>query len=216
MPQLFSRTANNTVRAVIISCVAVAIGVPLALLAFARTPTATGQYRSVSQPIRFSHPLHVNGQRIDCRYCHFGAQRDASAGMPPTQACLPCHSEAWIKSDVFAPIRASLAHDQPVPWRRVTSLPDFVYFNHTIHTRKGIGCESCHGRVDLMPQVYQTASLAMVWCLECHRHPERYIRPREEITTMGWHPHEDQDSLGARLVEHYQVRSITTCTACHR
>jgi hypothetical protein len=138
------------------------------------------------------------------------------AGLPPTRACVPCHSDVWLSSAEFEPVRRSLRTGTPIPWQRVTAVPDFVFFDHAVHTRKGIGCESCHGRIDQMMQVYQRAPLTMGWCLECHRAPERHIRPVEALTTMGWRPAGDQLTVGRALVERYHVRSITTCTGCHR
>ena len=216
MAQLFPRWANNAVRATLIVGTALLLGCPIALLAWARTPAATGQYRAVSQPIPFSHPLHVRGLHIDCLYCHAGAERSAMAGIPPTRACVGCHTDLWLSAAPFAPVRLSVRDTIPIPWRRITATPDFVFFNHGIHGRKGIGCESCHGRVDLMEQVYQDAPLTMGWCLECHRQPERYIRPMEAVTAMGWSSGGDQIAEGRALVSRYHVRSVTTCTACHR
>ena len=218
MAQLFPRWANTAVRAAIVFGAAGLGAAPVALLAFARSPTATGQYRHVTQPVPFSHPVHVNAMHIDCRYCHAGAERAAMAGIAPTKACVECHEPKWIKSRQFAPVRLSLSRSTPIPWRRVNSIADFVFFNHAAHTRKGIGCETCHGRVDLMNQVYQTAPLTMGWCIACHTAPEKSIRPVNQITAMGWTPPRevDQDSLGRALVAQYHVRSVTTCTGCHR
>ena len=216
MAQLFPRWANSATRAVLIVGGVLLAGVPVALLAWTRTPAATGQFAAVPQPIPFSHALHVNGLGIDCRYCHAGAERTATAGLPPTRACVDCHNDALLNSASFAPVRQSLQRRTPIPWQRVTSVPDFVFFNHAVHTRKGIGCESCHGRVDLMMTAYQTTPLTMGWCLDCHRAPERYIRPLEQVTTMGWKPGVHQSEQGRALVRQYHVRSVTTCTGCHR
>jgi len=216
MSQLFSRSANSVVRAVLVLAIVVAAGAPVALLAWARTPPATGQFRAAEQPVAFSHPLHVNGFGIDCRYCHAGAMRTASAGLPPTEACVHCHSTGYLQSSAFQPVLISLQTRRSIPWQRVTSLPDYVYFDHSIHTNKGIGCESCHGRVDLMMPVHQAAPLTMSWCLDCHRAPERNIRPLAAVTTMGWKPPADQETRGRALMQEYHVRKIITCSACHR
>ena len=216
MAQLFPRWADTALRAILLGAGALLVGVPLGLLAFARTPVATGQYASVPQPVPFSHPLHVNGFHIDCRYCHAGAERGPMAGLPPTSACVPCHAQGWLNSSPFAAVRRSVATQRPIPWRRVTAVPDFVFFNHAVHVRKGVGCETCHGRVDLMQQVYQTAPLTMNWCLDCHREPERFLRPVEQVTAMGWAPGESQLAQGRALAARYNVRRLTTCTACHR
>ena len=169
-----------------------------------------------TQPMWFNHIHHVKGYGIDCRYCHYGADRVATAVVPPTATCLPCHNDVWLKSKDFEPVLRSGDSGQPIPWRRVNDLPDFVFFNHGVHVRQGVGCETCHGRVDQMAQVQRAAPLTMGWCLECHRHPERYIRPREEVTTMGWVPPRPQQELGPELVRAYGVKPSTTCSACHR
>lgn len=169
-----------------------------------------------AQPVPFSHPIHAGALEIDCRYCHASAERTAPAGMPSTRACVPCHERVWLESPAFAAVRASLAEDRPIPWRRVHDLPDFTYFHHGIHSRKGIGCETCHGRVDRMPRVRQAVPLTMGWCLDCHREPERHLRPRSEITTLGWRPDRPQAELGAELKAAYGVSEPTHCTACHR
>jgi hypothetical protein len=215
MAQLFPRWADTALRAALAGAFVLLVGLPLGALAFVRTPLATGQYAAVSQPVPFSHPLHVNGLRIDCRYCHAGAERAPMAGLPPTRSCVPCHEESWLQTAPFEPIVTSLATRRPVPWRRVNALPDFVFFDHSVHVRKGVGCETCHGRVDLMEQVYQATPLTMTWCLDCHREPERFLRPLEQVTVMGWTASEPLDQ-GRELAERYHVRRLTTCTACHR
>jgi hypothetical protein len=153
---------------------------------------------------------------VDCRYCHAGADRGASAGLPSTQQCVVCHTRLWLSSNLFAPVRRSLATGQPIAWARVTQLPAFVYFDHAMHARKGVGCETCHGRVDTMRTVRQVAPLTMTWCVDCHRHPEPALRPVETIATMGWVPEPGADSTGRVLAERYRVRRLTNCTTCHR
>src|SRR5919108_5360914 len=185
MAQLFSRSADTAFRAALAGAFALMAGVPLGALAFMRTPLATGQFASVPQPIRFSHPLHVNGLRIDCRYCHAGAERASMAGLPPTKACVPCHTDGLLRSTLFTPVRQSLSSGRPIMWQRVNRLPDFVFFNHAVHVRKGMGCETCHGPVHLMQTVYQAAPLTMEWCVDCHRAPERYLAQSETSLAGG-------------------------------
>ena len=216
MPALFPRWTNTLARATLIAVVCVLAGVPAALMAWVRTPNATREYQPVAQPVAFDHRIHVVGQHIDCLYCHYSAERSASAGIPPTSECVPCHSTAWMSSDVFKPVRESVASGHALQWRRVDALPGFVYFNHAIHVNKGVGCESCHGRVDRMGQVYQSAPLTMQWCVNCHRNPAAALRPLNAITTMGFTPTIPQNELGAQLVQKYHVRSLTNCTTCHR
>jgi hypothetical protein len=213
---LFSRRATSRLRLAIAIAAAAVVGVPAFLMGWVRTPLERGQFAPIEQPVAFSHQLHVRGFRIDCRYCHYTVERAATAGLPSTDVCLPCHKQVWLDGPMFAPVRASIATGRPIPWVRVNQLPAFVYFDHAIHVRKGVGCETCHGRVDTMPRVYQTASLTMKWCLDCHREPERHLRPVEQVTTMGWQPKHPQLALGRELVQRYHVRRLTNCTTCHR
>jgi hypothetical protein len=216
MAALFPRWANTVVRATLVAAGCTLVGVPVALMAWVRTPNATRRYQPVAQPIAFDHRIHVTGQRIDCRYCHFSVERSASAGIPPSSTCVACHSETWMSSNELALVRASVATGQPIRWNRVNALPDFVYFNHAIHVAKGVGCETCHGRVDQMAAVYQAAPLTMSWCVDCHRDPAPHLRPLSEITTMGWTPPTPQRAFGEELVRENNVRSLTNCTTCHR
>jgi len=203
----------------LLALVAIAIGVPVALMVWVRTSYATGEHADVVQPIAFDHRVHAHGLRIDCRYCHATAEAGASAGLPPTVACVGCHTNAMMQSAPLAPVRASLASNRPIQWRRVNALPDFVFFDHSIHVAKGIGCESCHGRVDQMERVAQATPMSMGWCVSCHRDPGPYVRPRSEITTMGWdaaHAGAASDTMHRRLAHEYAVTSRTDCSTCHR
>jgi hypothetical protein len=169
------------------------------------------------QPVQFSHKHHVAGLGIDCRYCHSSVEDSSFAGIPPTKTCMNCHSQIWADSPILDPIRRSYREGTPIRWTRVHRLAGFVYFDHSIHVAKGVGCVSCHGRVDDMPLMAQHASLYMEWCLECHRHPEPSIRPRERVFDMNWEPPFGQAAaLGARLAADYQVRKRTDCVDCHR
>ncbi|HEY9228095.1 MAG TPA: cytochrome c3 family protein, partial [Gemmatimonadaceae bacterium] len=213
------RWTNAAARGSLLALAVLAIGIPTALMVWVRTSYATGEHAVVTQPVPFDHRVHTHALRIDCRHCHFTAEVAPSAGLPPTAACIGCHNSALLNSATFAPVRASIASQKPIEWRRVNALPDFVFFNHSIHLAKGIGCESCHGRVDQMGQVSQATTLSMGWCLDCHRDPVRHVRPRSEVTAMGWdatHVGPATDSLRRRLAHDYNVRSFTNCTTCHR
>jgi len=216
MAALFPRWANTAARATLVAAAFTLVGVPVGLMAWVREPNATRQYQPVSQPIAFDHRVHVTGLRIDCRYCHFSVERSATAGIPPSTTCVPCHSETLLSSRTLSPVRASITSGRAIQWRRVNALPDFVYFNHSIHVSKGIGCESCHGRVDRMARVYQAAPLAMGWCVSCHRDPAEHLRPAAAITAMGWTPPVPQRQLGEQLMRQNHVRRLTNCTTCHR
>jgi hypothetical protein len=171
------------------------------------------------QPVQFSHKHHVGDDGIECRYCHTTVETLAFAGIPPTKTCMNCHSQLYVDSPYLEPVRESFRTGKPLIWTRVHKLADFVYFNHSIHVNKGIGCSSCHGRVDQMPLVRQVASLQMQWCLECHRHPEFYLRPKDQVFNMAWEPGPDQKERGLQLAKAYHIRppdAITSCSTCHR
>jgi hypothetical protein len=169
-----------------------------------------------AQPVPFSHRHHAGELGIDCRYCHTSVETAANAGIPPTQTCMNCHSQIWADSPVLEPVRASYRTDRSLSWVKVHDLPDFVYFNHAIHVHKGIACVTCHGRVDRMNLTWQASSLQMEWCLGCHRHPERHVRPREEVFKMDWQPARPQAEVGAELVKRYRVERRLDCSTCHR
>src|SRR6185312_1142784 len=180
MPALFPRWSNTVARGSLLAIVVIVCGVILGLMLWVRTSYATGQHASITQPIPFDHRIHAHSLRIDCRYCHSTVEQTANAGIPPTAACVGCHNSVWLQSAPLAPVRASLASLRPIEWRRVNSLPDFVFFDHSIHVAKGVGCETCHGRVDQMARVEQAEPLTMGWCLSCHRNPTPNLRPRSE------------------------------------
>ncbi len=167
------------------------------------------------QPVAYSHALHVGQLGMDCRYCHNTVESGAKAAIPPTDVCMNCHASIRTDSAKLLPIRESHATGMPVEWVRVHDLPGYVYFNHSAHVTRGIGCASCHGRVDKMEEVYQAKPLNMAWCLDCHRNPEQFLRPLDRITDMAWQP-EDQLALGARLREELNINPSTDCSTCHR
>jgi cytochrome c7-like protein len=216
MAQIFSRHANSYVKASIVLVLLLVAGIFGAADRLARSPYVTRQDTFREQPIQFSHQHHVGGIGIDCRYCHTSVEKAASAGIPPTKTCMNCHAQIWANSPFLEPVRQSFRTDTPLRWIRVHDLPDFVYFNHSVHVKKGVGCSTCHGRVDRMPLMYQKASLLMEWCLDCHRAPEKYVRPREAVYQMDYEPPPDQLELGTRLVRAYDIKSLTTCSTCHR
>jgi hypothetical protein len=170
------------------------------------------------QPVPFSHEHHVSGLGIDCRYCHTSVEKSAFAGIPATEICMSCHSQIWKDSPMLEPVRASLRSGTPLVWTRVHDVPDFVYFNHSIHIAKGIGCESCHGRIDKMPLTRRAHSLQMAWCLDCHRHPERHVRAQEDIYRFGGAVRKLSSDEAAGLIEAYQIdrKELTDCWTCHR
>jgi hypothetical protein len=188
----------------------------LVLVYYGGSPETTDVGYAPEQPVPFSHRLHAGELGIDCRYCHNTVEQAATAAVPPTATCMNCHQRIAPESEKLRPVRHSAATGEPVPWVRIHDLPDYVYFDHSIHLAKGIGCVSCHGRVDTMDVVAQRETLSMGWCLECHRKPEPHLRPIDRITDLGWVPDEDGDVLGARLRKEYDVNPTTDCSTCHR
>jgi len=216
MPQIFHRSTNTFSKLSIFGAVFIIAAIAAVLTAINRSGYVTEAGVSREQPVPFSHRHHVGGMGIDCRYCHTSVENAAFANIPPTKTCINCHSQIWANSPTLEPVRESFRTEKSIQWTRVHDLPDFAYFNHSIHVNKGIGCSTCHGPVDNMPLVWQEKSLQMEWCLECHRHPESYVRPREEVFNMEYQPPADQVALGSKLVKQYKIQSLTSCSTCHR
>ena len=170
------------------------------------------------QVVPFSHEHHVKGLGIDCRYCHTGVEDSAFAGLPPTKTCMTCHSQMWFHSPMLEPVRESWAEDKPLQWVRVYDLPDYVYFDHSIHVNKGIGCSTCHGDVGEMPLMRRVVNLQMRWCIDCHRNPEKHLRPENEIFDPTWHEPPNQLAIGEKLLVQYHIQKdqMTNCSVCHR
>jgi hypothetical protein len=216
MSQIFHPHADKVVRLGLLAGGLLAIATMAMLLVAARSPVATYVNRPVPQPVEFSHRLHSGVLGIECLYCHTEAPKAAFAGMPSTAVCMNCHSQIQAQSPLLDLVRHSFENDVPVHWNRVNQLPDFAFFDHSAHLQGGIGCETCHGRVDLMSEIWKAESLQMAWCLDCHREPERFIRPREHIYTMGYQPAAPQAQLGRELAAAYGVQPRTDCSVCHR
>lgn len=219
MAQIFSQKANVHSKVIIVGIVVLfffAIWLSYELFWSSYT---TYVDVPLNQPVPFSHKHHVGDDGIDCRYCHTSVEKSSFAGIPSTHICMTCHSQLWTQAPMLAPVRASLATNQPLRWNRVNDLPDFVYFNHSIHIAKGVGCSTCHGEVDKMPLTWRAQSLYMKWCLQCHRAPEKYVRPRDQIYNMEWTPPPDQTDQGKQLVKTYKIDTsgrLTNCSVCHR
>lgn len=219
MPQIFHRSTNTISRVSIFGSVFILSFVFWALYQLQRSPYNTRAFVAREQPVQFSHKHHAGDDGIDCRYCHTTVETSSFAGFPPVKTCMNCHSQLFSDSEYLALVRDSFKNLQPIKWTRVHDLPDFVYFNHSIHVNKGVGCSTCHGRVDQMPLMWQVASLQMEWCLKCHRNPAAYVRPRDQVFNMEWQPPGNQIEEGNKLVEQYHIqdpRVITSCSTCHR
>jgi hypothetical protein len=230
--QIFHRSTNTISRATIFGAVFV-VGVLLwVAINFQRSPYVTYAGVARPQPAPFSHQHHVAALGIDCRYCHTSVERSSFAGIPPTNTCMNCHKQIWTGARMLEPVRNSFKTGESLVWNRVNDLPDYVYFDHSIHINKGVGCNTCHGEVDRMPLMYNQASLQMEWCLDCHRAPEKYLRPRDQVFNMRYQQpsrdtpvkldgkeYVDQLMLGNDLRTKYHLRTemdITSCSTCHR
>lgn len=240
MAALFPRWTNTAFRVALIGLLLLVVLIIGGPMVYVRTPYATDQLQPVDQPVEFDHRHHVRDDGIDCLYCHRSAEVSSSAGIPPTDLCMGCHAQIWNQSPLLEPVRRSYFTGLPIPWNRVHKLPDHVYFNHAVHTQRGIGCAVCHGRVDRMPRVYKVESLTMGWCIDCHRDPVEYLRawsrsagPREPGDSSSlWGITADafaagasgadsladpwERALGLELPADRRITYLTTCSACHR
>ncbi|GMU94469.1 MAG: cytochrome c [Candidatus Hydrogenedentota bacterium] len=221
MAQIFPSSMNTVARVTLIGGVLFLGLAGTGAMAFYRSPAVTNVNIAREQAVPFSHRHHVRGLGIDCRYCHTTVETSPYAGIPATETCMSCHSQVWTQAPMLEPVRQSWDTGQPLQWVRVNDLPDFVYFNHSIHVNKGIGCVTCHGQVDDMPLVSKANTFHMSWCLQCHKRPENFIRPKEHVFDMTWTPARDnttQKELGPRLVEQYDINKaqLTNCSVCHR
>ena len=219
MSQIFDRHSNIYSRLSILAVLVfvLTLGGIVGLLHLSGWNTRQDNF--IEQPVQFSHAHHVGGMGIDCRYCHTSVEESAFANIPPTKTCMNCHSQIWANAPILEPVRASFRENKPLQWTRVHDLPDFVYFNHSIHVKQGVGCATCHGPVDKMPLMYQQAPLTMQWCLDCHRDPGKYIRPRDQVFNMNWERPAGDADYGARLVQQHNIASVeqlTSCSTCHR
>ena len=230
--QIFHRSTNTISRATIFGAIFVIAMLFWAAAEVQRSPYVTYAGVARPQPAPFSHQHHVGGLGIDCRYCHTSVEVSSFAGIPPTRTCMNCHAQIWTGAPMLEPVRESFSSGKSLIWNRVNDLPDFVYFNHSIHINKGVGCNTCHGPVDRMPLMYNYASLQMEWCLNCHRAPEKNLRPRDQVFNMRYEEpsrakpimidgktYTDQISLGRDLAAKYKLRTvadITSCSTCHR
>ncbi|WP_422924296.1 cytochrome c3 family protein [Singulisphaera sp. PoT] len=217
--QVFPSSTNTLARVSIFGAIFFAAGVLGVVFLIFRSPYVTSVDVVRDQPIPFSHEHHVTALGIDCRYCHTSVETSSFAGIPATETCMSCHSQIWLDSPMLEPVRVSMRNNEPIRWTRVHELPDYAYFNHSIHVNKGVGCVSCHGRVDEMPLMKKAEPMTMEWCLSCHRAPEKHLRPRDQVFNMSWKaPEGDQLALGRELVKknHIPVDRLTNCYVCHR
>lgn len=220
MAPIFPPRSNTIARVSLVAVLILLAVIVGALVWWTHSPTFTRVGVAVPQPVeRFSHALHVSGVGLNCRYCHDAVDQSSFAGLPPTETCMSCHSQIATDRPSLQMVRDSYANNVPIAWNRVNNVKDFVYFDHHIHVNKGVGCETCHGRMDQATTAVKAETFYMAWCLDCHRDPAKYVRPLEDIYTFGYQPTEDQAVVGARLVKEYNIASpfkLTNCSICHR
>jgi hypothetical protein len=216
MAQIFHPSTNTFAKVSIFGALFLLGGSLYGLAVINRSDYATRAHMSREQPVPFSHRHHVGQLGIDCRYCHTSVEESSYANLPPTATCMNCHRQIWADSPTLEPVRDSMRSGESIAWTKVYDLPDFVYFNHSIHVHKGIGCVTCHGRIDQMNLTSQEPSLHMEWCLGCHRNPERYVRPREQVFNLEWEAPPNQPALSAELVRLYHIERRDDCSTCHR
>ena len=213
MAQIFSKKANEIPSKILLGTIIILTAL-VAGIWYYFSPEYTDVGYAPEQPVEYSHKLHAGKLDLDCQYCHTNVDVSKQANIPSTQTCMNCHSQVKTNSEKLAPVRESWESGQPIEWVRVHNLPDYAYFNHAIHVNVGVGCETCHGRIDRMEVVAQKEPLSMSWCLDCHRNPEKYVRPVEEVTTMGYEA-ENQLELGRKLVAKHNIHPPTYCQGCH-
>ncbi len=211
----FSKKSDRILRTVLVMVGLGVIG-GASTLYYATLPITLEPGYQPKQPVPYSHKLHAGNMGMDCTYCHTSVLKAAYASIPPTQTCMNCHSKVKEKSVVLEPVRASWASGESVPWVKVHRLPDYVYFNHSSHTNAGVSCVSCHGRVDQMVEVKQVQTLAMSWCLDCHRNPAPNLRPAQFVTKLDWKPEGDAAALGREIIAQKGINPPVNCSGCHR
>jgi menaquinone reductase, multiheme cytochrome c subunit len=188
----------------------------VAMFAYGGSPKTLNVGFAPVQPVPFSHALHAGELALDCRYCHSTVEQGARAAVPPTETCMNCHQRIRTSSELLAPVFASWSTGEPVHWKRVHDLPDYVYFDHSAHVTRGIGCVSCHGRIDTMERVRQEQPLSMGWCLDCHRNPNAQLRPVDLVTAMDWKPERPAQEIGDEIARTKHIKPSTDCSTCHR
>jgi hypothetical protein len=217
MSQLFPPMVDLYAKLFALAVVLLLAGGTYSFYLLNRSPYWTNVGVTLQQPVPFSHQHHVGDLGLDCRFCHTSVATSAYAGMPDTQTCMTCHSQVWKDAPMLAPVRTSYAENKPIKWNRVNETPGFVYFDHSIHINKGVGCSSCHGRLDEMPITWKTTDMEMSWCLSCHRQPEGQLRALSKVYQMDWtppkNPHIQEDWFKERNI---QKDHLTDCSACHR
>jgi hypothetical protein len=217
VPAAFTPRANLLVKVAFAAVATIVVLLPASAWFWQASHYARNMNAPTAQTVPFSHAHHVSGLGVDCRYCHNSVETAATAGMPTTYVCMTCHSQIWTNAEILAPVRQSLSSDRPIEWRRVTDLPDYVYFDHSAHIANGVGCASCHGDVARMPLTWKAKTLTMQFCLDCHRNPGPNLRPRDKIFDTSWRRDPDTATPEALMAQyHIGARNLAECSICHR
>ncbi len=219
MPQIFPPRSNILSKISILVILILLVAVTAVLVWYFHSTTFTQVGVRIPQPVTFPHVIHITGVNMNCRYCHAGVDQSSFADLPPAETCMSCHTQISKTAADLKPIRDSYANGTPIQWNRVNNLPDYVYFDHQIHIAKGVGCETCHGRMDKETTAVRAKYFYMTTCTECHKNPEKYLRPQANVYDMGYVPSEDQATLGPKLVKEYNIMSpnqLNNCSICHR
>jgi len=215
LAQIFKKSANLWPLFLVIAVAVLGAG-GVGFIWYYGSPEYTDVGYRPKQPVDYSHKLHAGDLGIDCRYCHTSVEVSAKALVPPTETCMNCHTLLGTDKATLEPVRASWTENKSLEWVRVHDLPDYAYFNHSAHINVGIGCESCHGNIATMAKVEQKKPLSMGWCLGCHRAPEKYIRPLDQVTKMNWQPPDNQIEIAKKIIEEKNITPPTDCSGCHR
>lgn len=218
MAQVFKPSADVWLRAILVTAALTVVSIVVGGWVYLHSDWLTDVGEPPWQPVPFSHRHHAGELEIDCRYCHYTVEQSAQATLPTAETCMTCHSKVWTEADMLRPVREAYAEGRPLVWNRVVDVPDFVYFNHAIHVDKGVGCTTCHGPIQEMALTYESHSYSMAWCLDCHRDPAPYVRPRDALTDLRWKPTEDQIAVNRRRLhaEGVTPETMTDCYTCHR
>lgn len=215
MPNIFSKKANSYPLKLLLALGLVALALGLGITYYFTPKYANVGYQPI-QPVAYDHYLHATQLGLDCRYCHTHVDKSGHSNIPATSTCMNCHQHILTDSPALAPVRESYESGEPIPWVKIHNAPGYVYFNHSVHVNRGISCVECHGEVNKMEVVYQAKPLSMSFCLECHRNPEKFIRPLDAVYDLNWKREEASTQEGERFVHDWKVTPPQSCSACHR
>lgn len=217
MANIFSKRSNQAPLKIIFALLVLGV-TTVAGVTYYFTPKYTRVGYAPKQPVAYSHYLHAEQLGIDCRYCHTYVDRSGHANVPDAGTCMNCHSQVKSDSPLLAPVRESYQTGVPVHWVRIHRVPDYVYFNHAVHVNRGISCVECHGQINQMEVVHHAKPMSMAWCLECHRNPEQFVRPLDQVYNLNWTPENASKHAdwAREAVVNWNINPPQSCSGCHR